>query len=97
MRNDDAFDREVEVFLKTYIRNLLKAPLIGLMVAFEVSVVSQSVYKTLWAFALFTMLSFFTTWRRFLEPMAFFALIPAMIAFVHPTTFADLASALVRR
>ncbi|WP_027579878.1 hypothetical protein [Bradyrhizobium sp. Ai1a-2] len=72
---DEFFD-----LLVLHHRTLLKAPIMSYMTAITVVIFTGSYWKATWiSFAVF-LLSLFTTWRRYLEPLCFFAFAAAVIA-----------------
>lgn len=60
-------------FLRARKSALLKAPLIGIMVWFAVATASGHFFKGAFVGVICVLLAMFTTWRRLLEPISFFA------------------------
>src|SRR6266851_2009065 len=69
--NDSEFEDFLVDLLRQHYLALFKAPLIGLMVLFSVYVITDSVAKSLAASFVCCLVSFFGTWRRYLEPLSF--------------------------
>jgi hypothetical protein len=76
--DDKAIDAIVG-FILPYARTILKAPMIALMSALAVGIFSGAPGKAVIVGMLCLVAAFFTTWRRFLEPLSFWAFVAAVI------------------
>jgi hypothetical protein len=74
-----------------FFRAFLKAVLIGGMVWFTVKIFSGSISKAAVLCALCFVLALFSTWRRYLEPVAFVGFVAAAICWCDPVGFARTA------
>ncbi|MDB5502155.1 MAG: hypothetical protein JWR89_2057 [Tardiphaga sp.] len=77
--SDDELERWTLDFIRTHLRTIIKAPIIGMMAGFSVLTVSGSLYKALIIVLAGTVLSGFATWRRFLEPISFWLFLGSVV------------------
>ncbi len=95
--DDENFESHVleqlDQFLALHFRAVLKAPLIGLMMLFSIYVITGSVSKGLSVSSICVLISLFTTWRRFLEPISFAVFCLAVIDLCHYEMAAHVALA----
>lgn len=89
---DEDLDAAIAGFARLHGVKLLKAPLIAGMTAFAFWILSGSVQKALSVAAVCFVVSAFNTWRRFLEPLAFWLFVVAAIHWCNPDIFASLKS-----
>ena len=78
-KSDAELDEQSVGFLRQHAIKLLKAPITAAMGGFSVWIFSGSIAKALIVAAICVLLSAFNTWRRFLEPLVFFAFVVAVI------------------
>lgn len=97
----DMVDREItESEMETWLtemlavhhRTILKAPVIGTMVLFSVATFSGSVMKGLLIGAVCLAAAAFSTWRRHLEPIAFWVFLLAIVFWCDPSLMESLKS-----
>lgn len=81
---DEEFDAELEHFIRLHGVKLIKAPITAGMAAFSVWILSGSILKALAVAAFCVILSAFNTWRRILEPLAFWAFLVSTLAWCEP-------------
>lgn len=82
--DEDQIEAQIWDLAVKHLRTLAKATLIGLMTLLVVLVSTGSGGKAIAiGFSCWT-LSFFNTWRRFLEPVAFFLFCAAMVYWCDP-------------
>lgn len=67
-----------------YIRPVLKTLIIGALIFFAVLIFSGSLLRASTIAFASLILSCFATWRRYLEPLSFFAFAAAVIFWCHP-------------
>jgi hypothetical protein len=76
---DDVIERWLSDLVGNHYRTALKAPIITVMAAFAVIVFSGSYLKAIEIGAIVLPASLFMTWKRYLEPLCFFAFVIAAI------------------
>ena len=76
--SDDEIDERMLTFVRTHYRTIVKAPIIGAMIGLTVLSVSGSLSKALILALTAALLSAFATWRRFMEPLAFWLFVASV-------------------
>lgn len=83
------FERELWSDASRHIRNTLKAFIIGGFLFFAVLVFSASILKATLIAVLCLIASAFATWRRYLEPVSFWAFAAAAVIWCQPDLIAS--------
>lgn len=71
--------------IRLYFRTTCKAPVIGAMAFFSVATLTGSISKAIAVCLLCFTASLFSTWRRLLEPLAFWSCVIAIVAWCEPS------------
>ncbi|WP_426441704.1 hypothetical protein [Bradyrhizobium genosp. P] len=80
------FNARLELVLRV-VRRTPKAAMIAMMTAVSVIIFTDTYWKALWIGAFAFLLSMFTTWRRFVEPISFIVFLAAVVvACIEPST-----------
>ena len=90
--SDAELEAEVINFLRQHAVRLIKLPIVASMAGFSIWMLSGSIFKTLIIAAVCIVLSAFNTWRRFLEPLAFWGFAVAVIYWCDADILARLRS-----
>ena len=85
-------DAELVAFFRQHAVKLMKAPIVAGMAAFSIWMFSGSIVKALIIAVVCIVLSAFNTWRRFLEPLAFWGFALAVIYWCDADILAHLKS-----
>lgn len=90
---DAEFDEQILAFFRFHSRALVKAPMIGFMAGFSALIVSEALLKAAIVGIVCMLLATLHTWRRFLEPLAFWAFLAATIYWCDPEIITHLKTA----
>ncbi len=90
---EDVIDEAIWQAVKDHFRTALKAPIIAIMMGFAIWMLSSSFQKAFSIGALCMVVSCFTTWRRYLEPISLYAFLIAVVFFAYPDIGSDLSAA----
>ncbi|WP_426441718.1 hypothetical protein [Bradyrhizobium genosp. P] len=78
------------------LRIIPKAVIVAMMTAVSVAIFTGGYWKALWIGTFAFLLSMFTTWRRYLEPISFFIFLAALVVTcTEPATLAKIQTALL--
>jgi hypothetical protein len=91
------FIEPIDLVLHRHHRTVLKAVIMTITTAIAVVIFTESYWKASWIGLSVLILSLFTTWRRYLEPLCLFVFVLAMIFIcVEPNTLTKVKSVLLR-
>ncbi len=96
MMDSSALEDRVAAVLVGHVRTILKSIMIGVMVAFSLSIFAVSVGRILVIVTISMAAALFHTWRRWLETLSLAIFCVAVAAICAPELAADLRSAVQR-
>ncbi|MGY8661739.1 hypothetical protein Q3C01_05140 [Bradyrhizobium sp. UFLA05-109] len=94
---EDALGKFLDGLFARHSRTAVKAAIMVCMTAISIVMFTGSFWKAAWISFSVLVLSVFTTWRRYLEPLCFFVFVLAVIfACIEPDTLIKLQLAVQR-